>query len=167
MKNPRVEPKPFSGVGPDQILSGGSPAPEKGFFVPEIDILEDLREPDHYGRIPESLIYDKKAPHTAIRLYGVFDRHLNKKTKACLPGYNRIRELTGMSKTTISKAMAYLEKANYIKVLRDPHKSNHYQLMDLKLVQKMDKGSPEIGQHLVQKMDSNHRSLTRAINHRA
>ncbi len=100
-------------------------------------IIEDLREPDHYGRIPDSLIFDKAAPHTAIRLYAILDRHMNKKTKACYPGFRKIQSESGMGSTTISNALKYLAKAGYLRVLKTPpqpgcYSQNIYQLMDLK-----------------------------------
>jgi len=142
------------------------------------EFLEDLRDPDHYGRIPESLIYDRNAPPSAIRLYGVLDRHLNKKTKACYPGYNRIKRLTGMGKSTISKALAYLAKEGYIRIERTPQQSNRYRLMEVRgkhcpeggvvlkqdnpfCVLKQDKG-------VVPKQDSKHSHINqRALNQSA
>ncbi len=100
-------------------------------------IIEDLREPDHYGRIPDTLIFDKQAPHTAIHLYAILDRHMNKKTKACYPGFRKIQSESGMGSTTISNAIRYLAKAGYLRVLKTPpqpgrYSQNVYQLMDLK-----------------------------------
>jgi hypothetical protein len=120
--------------------------------MPEI-IIEDLREPDHYGRIPDSLIFDKDAPHTAIRLYAILDRHMNKKTKACYPGFRKIQGESGMGSTTISKALKYLTNAGYLRVLKTPpqpgcYSQNIYQLMDLKStpLPKREQGpTPETG----------------------
>jgi hypothetical protein len=125
---------------------------QRGSHLSEI-IIEDLREPDHYGRIPDSLIFDKDAPHTAIRLYAILDRHMNKKTKACYPGFRCIQSESGMGSTTISNALKYLAKAGYLRVLKTPpqagcYSKNIYQLMDLKKTPAPETGagpSPETG----------------------
>lgn len=107
------------------------------------EFLEDLRDPDFYARVPESLIYDLEAPHTAIRLYGVLDRHLNRARKVAWPGFRKIQKLTGMGPATIASGLAYLEKANFIRISKNDHKTNHYSLMPVRGASKTEAPASE------------------------
>jgi len=100
-----------------------------------VDSLEDLRDADHYARTPESLIFDRQAPHTAVRLYGALDRFLNKRTRTCFPGYRKITQRTGMGSATLSRAFKYLEANRFIRILRTREGTRvrcSYQLMEVK-----------------------------------
>lgn len=93
--------------------------------------FKDQREINLYAQIPEDLIYDKnkEMPIHAVRVYGVLDRHLNKKNGECFPGHRRISDKTGISRSQIQKSLDYLEEKGFIRILRVDGKSNSYELM--------------------------------------
>lgn len=84
-----------------------------------------------YGRIPESLLYDPKAPDRAVRLFGVLDRHNG--PRGIYPSRTRLARLCGCSVDSVDRATRFLMQRGYVEVetrLDDTNrqKSNFYSL---------------------------------------
>lgn len=81
-----------------------------------------------FVQVPHSLVFDKKIPPTAAKIYCcLLARQFKGKTE-CNPSMKVIEEDSGYSKYVIIRAISILEKAKWVEVIRKHRKSNTYRV---------------------------------------
>ena len=130
----------------------------KEFFKCDKDLIiqtiDNINVPKEDAKITENCVtysvsQDNYAKHRVVQVpnmdlkangldacdpfvYASIKRYMNNETKIAFPSMTTLVTVTGLSKPTITKSIERLEKANYIKIIRQFGKSNQYQFNDYK-----------------------------------
>lgn len=91
-----------------------------------------MDQPYWYARVPITTLADQRLSPSARLVYVALCRHANA-IGTCWPGRRAIEATTGIkSRTTIGRAIAELEDAGHITVIRRKGDSNFYTIAEIR-----------------------------------
>jgi len=79
----------------------------------------------------QNLMLKAKLPHTVKLTYFALCSFANKNTETCYPSISKLAEITGISKSSVIRAVKVLEQAKAIRIKKSKGKVNEYSLLKL------------------------------------
>lgn len=110
------------------------PAAWSGRKEAELDTIRDKRG-FKFGKLPTQVLYSKKLSSNAKVIYAALDKFAGNDTQKCFPGQRRVSDLTGMSLSSVNRAVLELSEARFIRVEKKTSRHglrNEYVLLPLR-----------------------------------